>query len=241
MHAHPDTFLSMHELGSVIPPYRPNFDFSGPFIDKWHKKISKYPLKKGMQQIQIKNRPLFGKIIRGSLLREDALKLYEMAYFASGDILELGPLHGLSTSILARANQKSAYPRHIYTIDLDPSCIKSTSVNLRSLGLHKHVTATCEDAVAAIRRFIAEGKHFDFVFIDHSHAYDPVYDVCRLLGRVIVAGGFCQFHDFNDPRNRDPNNKNYGVYQAVMDGLEKRDFEFYGIYGCTALYRAIEH
>jgi hypothetical protein len=240
MHSHPETFLSINELGSVIPPYRSNFDFPDPFIDKSHQDIAKYPLRKGIL-IKIRNRPLFGKVIPGYLRREDALKLYEMAYFACGDILELDPLHGLSTSILARANRNSSHPRHIYTVDLDPSCVKSTSVNLRSLGLHEHVTATCENAVAAVKRFISEGKHFGFVCVDHSHAYEPVYDVCRQLRRVIVSGGFCQFHDFNDARNRNPDNKDYGVYQAVMDGLGKSDFEFYGIYGCTALYRAIEH
>jgi predicted O-methyltransferase YrrM len=240
MNSHPETFLRIHELGSIIPPYRPNFDFPGLFIDKSQQDIAKYRLRKGIL-IQIRNRPLFGKMIRGYLRREDALKLYEMAYFTCGDILELGPFHGLSTSILARANRNSAHPRHIYSVDLDPSCVKSTSLNLRSLGLDKHVIVTCEDAVAAIRRFISEDQHFGFVFVDHSHAYEPVYDVCRLLGRVIVAGGFCQFHDFNDARNSNPNNKDYGVYQAVVDGLEKSDFEFYGIYGCTALYRAIEH
>ena len=41
--------------------------------------------------------------IEGWLWREDALKLYEMAYFARGNILELGCYHGLSTALLALA------------------------------------------------------------------------------------------------------------------------------------------
>jgi hypothetical protein len=29
----------------------------------------------------------------------------------------------------------------------------------------------------------------------------------------------------------------HGVYQAVVDGLAPADFDFYGLYGCLALYR----
>jgi predicted O-methyltransferase YrrM len=234
---HPETFCRLEDLGDIIHPYRPTFDFPGPFIDASHRQIAECPLQDGTL-IQMKNRRWFGKTIPGWLRREDALKLYELAYFTAGDILEIGSNHGLSTSILARASANSPRPKHVYAVDLNPVCTKAANRNLRSLGLHRYVTAFCDDAATAAKRYAAEGKRFGFVFIDHSHAYEPVYRVCRELANITAAGGFCLFHDFNDTRNRDPNDTEYEVYQAVMKGLDSDRFEFYGMYGCTALYRA---
>jgi predicted O-methyltransferase YrrM len=161
-----------------------------------------------------------------------------MAYYSAGDILEPGSYHGLSTSILAQSTRNSPRRKHIDTVDLDPGNVRATMATLRSQGLHRGVTASCEEAAAALRRFASQGRQFGFIFIDHSHSYDAVYQVCRELEQVTLVGGFCLFHDFNDPRNGDPDAGDYGVYQAVRDGLDGDRFEFYGIYGCTALYRS---
>jgi hypothetical protein len=91
--------------------------------------------------------------------------------------------------------------------------------------------------VAAVREHAANRRRFAFVFIDHSHAYAPVYEVCKALDLIVAPGGFCLFHDFNDSRNRDPRDTEYAVYQAVGDGLDKQRFGFYGVYGCAGLYR----
>ncbi len=239
MNKHEDSMLEIHELGSRIPPYRPTFDFPASFIDRSHRYLANCPVQDDIL-LQLKNRRWFGKTIPGWLRREDGLKLYEMAYYASGDILELGSYQGLSTSILARANRNSPARKHIYTLDLEPGNVLATMANLRSQGLHGAVTASCEEAATAVRRLASQGKQFGFVFIDHAHTYDAVYDVCRELERVTKPGGFCLFHDFNDPRNSDPDDAAYGVYQAVRGGLNRDRFEFYGIYGCTALYRSVE-
>jgi hypothetical protein len=58
--------------------------------------------------------------------------------------------------------------------------------------------------------------------------------LCGRLGRVLCRGGFCLFHDFNDPANRDGA---YGVYKGVLDALPQGEYTFHGIYGCSALYR----
>ena len=60
--------------------------------------------------------------IRGWSQHDDALKLYEMAFFAEGDILELGCFEGLSTSIVAQAIADADRSRKMHTIDLDPMC-----------------------------------------------------------------------------------------------------------------------
>ena len=102
MRMHMDTILRPEDLGTRIPPYQPNFDFSGKFIDIYHQGLAEAPTK-GKGLVQIRSRRWFRRLIPGWLRREDALKLYELSYFTTGDILELGPHHGLSTSILAQA------------------------------------------------------------------------------------------------------------------------------------------
>jgi hypothetical protein len=99
------------------------------------------------------------------------------------------------------------------------------------------VRTVCGDALVEVRSRADRGARFGMVFVDHSHAYGPVYEVCRELNRIVPTGGFCLFHDFNDPRNYDPADPDHGVYQAVVDGLSPADFELYGLYGCLALYR----
>ena len=214
MKTHVGTFLRREDLGSKIPPYQPNFDFPGAFIDAAHQSLAESSLKDDML-IQIRNRRWFGRIIPGWLRREDAMKLYELSYFAVGDILELGSYHGLSTSILARAARHSGQPKHIYTADLSWRCVKTTRLNLRWMGLHRDVTSICDEAVAVVKGFASTGKRFGFVFIDHSHAYEAVYEVCRGLANITAAGGFCLFHDFNDARNSKADNKDYGEYRPL--------------------------
>jgi predicted O-methyltransferase YrrM len=239
MHKHPETFLELEKLGvDKVPPYRPTHEYSGSFIDASHEEITRYPLQDGWL-IQPKTRRWFGRTIVGFLSRPDALKLYELAYFSAGDVLELGSHQGLSSSIMASAIRNSRKPRQIYAVDLGPNYVEATRSTLRATGLQQGVTNICGDATVAVKKFAAEGKKFGLVFIDHSHAYQPTYDVCRELATVTLPGGFCLFHDFNDPRNRDPADTEYKVYQAVMDGLDKEHFEFYGMYGCMALYRAM--
>ena len=235
MNKHEDTFLKREELGSRIPKYQPTFNFQGEYIDEAHRYFAECPVASGIL-VQVRE-PQTGSIIEGALRREDALKLYEIGYCVSGDILELGCSHGLSTCILAQANSRSPVKKHIYTVDLNPACVESTKQNLQKMGLANSVTAVCSDATAAVKKCADERKSFDFVFIDHTHAYEPVLAVCRVLRNIVSEGGFCLFHDFNDARNKDDKNPDYGVYTAVMDGLNQADFEFYGVYGCTALYR----
>lgn len=234
-HKHEKTWMSLEEVGQHIPPYCPTYDFPGPFINRSHKFFSTCPVKDNIL-IQMRSFPLIGKPIPGWLRREDALKLYEMAYFAQGDILELGSYEGLSTCILAQANRESPHRKVVYSVDLDPAAVEMTRWHLRMRLLSRDVRLFCGDALELVRRMIVDERKFAFIFVDHSHAYEPVYQVCRELERLVAPGGFCLFHDFNDPRNRDVENQDYGVYQAVRDGLNPEVFEFYGIYGCAALY-----
>lgn len=176
--------------------------------------------------------------IDGWLLPQDALKLYEIAYF-SGDILELGTYKGLSTSILCNAVFNSGRPRPIVTVDIsrELSLEAKEDMNKRMILGKENVSYFVFNAITFVANLAEAGRTFSFAFIDHSHVYTHVKDCCKNLHRVIEPGGFVLFHDYNDPRNAHEACKDYGVFQGVNDGLS--DFEFYGIYGCTSLWRRL--
>jgi predicted O-methyltransferase YrrM len=235
--SHPETFLRLEELGARYPPYQPTFPFAGHFIDASHRFYAECPLDPTGVLIQVRRRRWFGPPIQGWLRRADALKLYEMAYFADGDILELGSFNGLSTTILARARRASKRGVRLVSVDLNPGAIRETRRTLRLQGLDGDTEQVCGDAADVAARLVAGGRRFAFVFVDHSHEFDPTLRVCQALPSLLTPGGFCLFHDFNDARNADPDATDYEVYQAVMEGLDAQRFTFYGIYGCCALYR----
>lgn len=234
---YPETFLPLKSLGASIPPYMPTHVFNNAYINSFHHSLAHCRLRTNEPCIEFKTHALWGTVIDGWLRREDALKLYEMAYFADGDVLELGCYKGLSTSLLARAIRDAGSSNVVYTADLSQACVDATMAILKKQGIATHVQASCADAVEFTRRLANNGKKFSFIFVDHSHAYQLVHEVCKLLADVTAPGGFCAFHDFNDGRNADRDNSDYGVYQAVLDGLDPKSFEFFGIFGCIGLYR----
>src|SRR5262249_44886716 len=84
-----DSWIAPAEIGTRIPPYRRTIAGPG-FINEHHRFFAVCPVKEEI---------LIDIDIPGWLRREDALKLYEMAYFTNGHILELGTYQGLSTAI----------------------------------------------------------------------------------------------------------------------------------------------
>lgn len=88
---------TLNQFASTTVTYQHSFPFAGEFIDAEHARIASAPLgRMGIARC-------IDLDIDGYLTRDEALKLYEIARFARGDILELGTFRGLSTSIIARA------------------------------------------------------------------------------------------------------------------------------------------
>jgi predicted O-methyltransferase YrrM len=227
---HNDSFLTLKSTAierRFDCPYRKTFEFDGDAIDDFHSSIPSLATASGMIDAGIE----------GWLLPQDAQKLYEMAYYSSGDIFELGTYRGLSASIMARALQAAGRDAEIITVDLDPLARDLGEANLSGRPGGNRVHIFIDEGATAVRNQAAAGKSYGFAFIDHAHVYEPVLDACRSLHRIVDLGGFALFHDFNDPRNAARDELDYGVYQGVMDGLDPRRWEFWGIYGCTGLFR----
>ena len=259
MNSHPETFMPLEALGADYPPYRPTYETTPAqgYLSAYQQRLAEAPTQHGLLMqlgnkgvlrralsqrlhdslVDARNALRFRGTVPGWLMHADALKLYEMAYHSTGPILELGCYHGLSTSIMAHAVRDAQRPTRIYSVDLDPACIAATLRTLRRRNLALGCALVCDEAANATRRFADEGLRFAFAFVDHAHTYGPVRAVCEALPTALAPGAFCLFHDFNSPFNRDPQNHNYQVYQAVTEGLDAERFTFCGIYGCTALYR----
>lgn len=216
---------------SVATPYRPNYPLENSYINEQHAFYVTAP----------RNRHLIDLGIPGWLRVEDALKLYELAYFSSGDVLELGTNRGLSTSILARALLDAGRGHRLVTIDIQPAFIEHARAELEERKLDSIVEFLCGDASSFLDKFVADGAKFGFAFVDHSHAYEPVLKACQSLDRLLSPGSFALFHDYTDRRNTLRRNvgesgDEYGVFAATEDGLRPETFEFYGCYGCCGLF-----
>jgi GT2 family glycosyltransferase/glycosyltransferase involved in cell wall biosynthesis len=232
--AHPQTRVECNELGRARP-YQPTITGFDQFINDQHRYYHECPTKGILIDVGIE----------GRLRREDALKLYEMAYYATGDILEFGTFFGLSTSILAEAVRDAGKGGRIVTMELGERYAEHARRTLTELKLSRYVEFMVGDADASCQKLVDAGRKFHFAFVDHSHAYEHVVKACRRVTQLLKPGAFCLFHDYNDRRNTDhigvgESNNEYGVYSAVTDALDREVFDFYGINGCCSLFRRCE-
>ncbi len=213
--------------------YRPTFGFSG-FLNREHAAWADWPL--------TSERILQHRIF-GWLRRADALKLYEMAALSEGDVLELGTHQGLSTHIMAAAIDALGGDRRIDSFDLDPQAAATARENLAQEIAAGRVTVTVGEAAAECRRLIAEGRSYGFAFVDHSHRYQAMCEICALLPAIVKRGGFVLFHDFTDPRSDAPGDgrpePDFGVLAACRDCLSSSAFRYVGAYGCSGLFRRL--
>jgi len=227
---HEHTFLPLS--GTTVDmrfamPFIKTFQYEGQYIGAGHAQLLEKILDNGMIDIGID----------GWLLPADALKLYEMAFYCAGDVLELGAYRGLSATVMTRAINDNGREARIISIDLDTISIEASRNQLDLVPGGDRALFFCDDGASAIRNLASIKRKFGFAFVDHSHIYEHVYEAASSLHRVVELGGFALFHDFNDPRNSLESEVDYGVYQGALDGLKADRWEFWGIYGCTGLFR----
>src|SRR6476469_4515402 len=106
--AAPAAVPTLSAIGHEVPSYRKTYGYAGELIDAEHRALAALPVD--------------GDLIRaatpGYLRLADALALYELAYFANGDVLEMGSAWGLSTTILCRAVRSARTGARVWSIEL---------------------------------------------------------------------------------------------------------------------------
>jgi predicted O-methyltransferase YrrM len=216
------------ELGHEFPPYRRIFKGATPFVDA--------------DQASIAALPVEGGLLRGSvpgfLRPADALALYEIAYHARGDVLEMGSAWGLSTTIIGQAIVASGRRAKVLSIEIDPQFQSATRAAMQGAELDSIYVSLPGDATAIAPELAATNTQVGAAFIDHDHAYAPTWHACCDLSRLLIPGGLALFHDFNDERNNSEPDV-YGVYRAVSEFVRDPRFAFLGTVGCCGLVQRL--
>ena len=228
MYKHPKSFVNLHECEKdKFWPYMPTYKFKGSFINKNHEYYST-------------GQPCELLGFRGKICPQDACKLYEMAYFADGDILETGTFYGLSTCVMAQACKdvlkKDRKQQRIYTIEKSKAAANVAREHFQQKGVFNFIKQFVGDGTEEMKKLVDQGKKFKFAFIDHDHAYRPTKEACFLMEKLLVNGGFVFFHDFTHPNNKDKARDRCQVWTALKENLRPK-FEFFGVYGVAALYK----
>lgn len=228
----PETWVTLENCGPP-QPYTKTFGFAGEFINDYHRMLASAPT--GRMGIPV----CIDIGIDGYLQRGDALKIYELAHFSHGDVLELGTHKGLSTSIIAHALEDSGTDKRLETDDIDAATNRIAKSNLSGNPGARRVNFNLKDAVALMDGFVAKGRKFGFMFVDHWHGYDATRDAAVRVHSLLENGGFVLFHDYNDSENANPDHV-HKVYQAVRDTIVPDPrFRFCAVSGCTGLFQKV--
>lgn len=229
---HPETWMNFDRLG-VAALYKKTFAYDGDYINDRHRYYGecKTGFAGNPHCIDI------GSV--GFLQRPDALKIYELAYFCNGDILDLGTHHGLSTSIMLGALQDSGRQGVVETVDISATAMSATKSNIGRIDGSERVHHYTEDALLFMQRAIKQQRKFGFIFMDHHHGYNEICSAAELAVKLLSDGGFILVHNYTDRGNYDPGHV-YGIYQAVNDViLPNEHFVFCGNFGCCGLFRKV--
>lgn len=219
-----EAFPAPEHLGVVFPPYQAVLAPPGSFVDPAHAELAVLPEEGGLLKAETP----------GFLRPADALLLYELAWHATADVLELGSAWGLSATVLCRAVRNAGRGARVVSVEIEPEFQRATLGSVAALGLQEHLDPRPGAAETVMPRLRAEGRSFSVAFVDHDHSAAAVSDAARQLRTMMRPGGVAVFHDFNDRRNvSEPDT--YGVHAAVSDMLLLPDWRYLGVLGCCAL------
>jgi hypothetical protein len=125
--SYPEDYPTMEKIlsGGAGLAYRPTV--AEGFITERHKAIANAKKKPDSVSMEY---PVFGK-----LRSADAAKLYEMAYFSEGDVLELGTYQGLSSTIMGEALSDAKSEYQVYTADLNGEFVERAKAGHKKMKL----------------------------------------------------------------------------------------------------------
>lgn len=215
----PRAIPDLPRLLEALEAYQPVFHAEP---DAGHRLIASWPVSGGL----IATEP------RGFLRAADALTLYDIARYTSGNALEIGSAWGLSATILCRA-VKARGGGKVVSMEIDPEFQRLTMAAVRKLRLSRWHEMRGGDGTALLRQAAARRESFSAIFIDHDHRLEASLQACALLPQLLAPDGLMLFHDFNDRLNE---TGEYGVYEAVAKMLQDHPtLALYGVPGCCAL------
>lgn len=168
--------------------------------------------------------------IRGKLEPADHLKLYEAAFHAQGPIVEIGRLHGRSTTVMALAARSAGSGTRITSIEVVERFAPWAERHLTERSLVDHVDLVTGDSVETLQRLDAD---FDVAFVDGDHTFAGVERDIEALMPLMRRGGVVLFHDYYHRANDEGD---YGVRQAVDAARDAHRLAFRGRFGGIAMF-----
>jgi predicted O-methyltransferase YrrM len=195
--------------------YLPSWDWGGEFLSKGHPRILER---------------LDG--IEGLMYPEDALKLYELAWFTPGPILEIGTFKGRSAALMSLALSDAENPAWIMSVDIDGDHLGQARENLGRLGAGGRVTLVEGTSTALARRLA--GQSFGLVFVDGDHRHRGVSRDIAAIEPLVPVGGILAFHDYEgfEPAHA----YQVQVARAVESSWVAASCAFLGRFGLTGVF-----
>src|SRR3989344_7354797 len=146
--------------------------------------------------------------IEGWLNPEDAWKLYEMAYFANGPILEIGTYRGKSATVMALGIRASGKNTALITIDRDSASVSAVENAVRLFAGDVDLRVLKGGSTELLRGM---NELIALAFIDGDHTAHGLRADIEAIDRLLMPGGFLLLHDLFDPRNEDLSDEHYGA------------------------------
>ena len=119
--------------------------------------------------------------------------------------IEIGLGYGVSALFILRGLLATGLPnfRHLA---MDPHQIQGFSSIARQLiddaGLRERLDFLAERSEIALPRLFAQGRQFDFAFVDGNHRFDAVFVDLMFLARLVRGGSVVFLDDYQLPAIR---------------------------------------
>jgi hypothetical protein len=160
----------------------------------------------------------------------DSEKLYEIAYYNGGVILEIGIYAGRSAVVelrgaLAGCGKSGGEMPQFYGVDLNAKALPRTRRVLRAHRLHQYAVLFHGNLAAFLRSIPIVPT---MVFVDGGHTYGVCLSDLLLLGRTLAPGTPVLCHDYGIE----------DVQKAVDEAVATSEYyEFAGTFAGSALLR----
>jgi predicted O-methyltransferase YrrM len=121
---------------------------------------------------------------------------------AATQTIEIGLGYGISALFVGEALLASGDTdaRHVVLDPYQTSSFADCGLQfLDEAGVAELVEFHAEESQIALPRFLAEGRTFDFAFVDGNHRFDAVFLDLVYLGRLVRAGGIVFIDDYQLP------------------------------------------
>ena len=191
--------------------YGPTFDFGAPDLGERH-----LGAEEGVRGVP------------GWMLPEDGLKLYELAYFAPGPILEIGAYHGKSAILMCNAARDGGTGATVLSVDVDRHALEAARAQAARHGVTDGIVFFCGSVGALLQDGIRAAARAR-VHRRRPLAHQEVLRDLEALERRVPDGALLLFHDYY----RTPE---MSVPDAVAESWVPADCEFGGAFGACGLF-----